>query len=111
MRRLLEDKRMSQIVSYNGFFETAGQVSKKDTIRAQTKEALDKIDDLLQRVGADKTHITRIQIWLNDMNDFESMNEVYEEWLKDYPKPVRACVGATLVSGYKIEIQAFGYTR
>ena len=36
------------------------------------------------------------------------MNEVYELWLKDSFKPVRACVGATLVKGYLVEIQAFG---
>ncbi|WP_273402838.1 RidA family protein [Campylobacter avium] len=109
MKRFLEDKRMSQLILHNnGFFETAGQVSLKEGIKAQTQESLEKIDELLKLLGATKDNLSRIQIWLNDINDFEAMNEVYELWLKDSFKPVRACVGATLVKGYLVEIQAFG---
>lgn len=111
MKRFLEDERMSQVVLHdNGFFETAGQVCEdtKQDIKTQTKQSLDNIDEVLKSIGATKANISRIQIWLNDMSDFEAMNEVYDEWVKDIPKPVRACVGATLVEGYLVEIQAFG---
>ena len=103
---------MSQIVVSGDFFETAGQVSLADGIKAQTKEALAQIDELLRLINADKSQLTRIQIWLSDMKaDFAAMNEIYDEWIKDVPKPVRVCVGAGFLDGYKIEIQAFGYLK
>ena len=75
----------------------------------QTKEILNKIDSMLSTINASISHITRVQIWLNDMNDFDEMNEVYERWLENSQKPARACVGSKLAKGYKIEIQIFGY--
>ncbi|EOZ7212796.1 Rid family hydrolase, partial [Campylobacter jejuni] len=50
-------------------------------------------------------------IWLANMQDFDAMNETYDAWIKNYPKPVRACVGSALAEGYLVEIQAFGKLR
>ena len=110
IQRFEEDHRMAQIVVAGGFFETAGQVSLADGIQNQTRQALLQIDTLLAKINADKSNITRMQIWLADMKgDFALMNEIYDAWIKDSPKPARVCVGADFLDGYKIEIQAFGY--
>lgn len=45
------------------------------------------------------------------MKDFDAMNEIYDAWIKNYPKPVRVCVGSALAEGYLVEIQAFGKLR
>ncbi|RDU71069.1 RidA family protein [Helicobacter aurati] len=113
IQRYQENTYLAQIVVYDGYFESSGQVmlDANASIQQQTREVLAQIDRLLSSIDADKTHLTRVQMWLNDMNDFYAMNAVYEEWLKDVPKPVRACVGATLIEGAKIEIQVFGYRR
>ena len=113
IKRYKEDNRMAQLVVSGNFFESAGQVSlnSKLDIKEQTREVLDKIDQLLALINTDKSSLTRVQIWLNDLKDFDAMNEVYDEWLKDAPKPVRACVGSTLVRGCKLEIQVFGYLK
>lgn len=110
--RYQESARMSQAVCFGPHIETAGQVAHDTTqgIQGQTQQALAAIDALLAEVGASKEHLTRIQIWLADMDDFSAMNEVYEQWLNGAGKPVRACVGSQLVSGgYLIEVQAFAY--
>ena len=112
IKRFDEDHRMAQLVTAGDFFETAGQVSLANGICNQTRECLAQIDALLAKINADKTNITRIQIWLADMSaDFAAMNEVYDAWIKDFPKPARVCVGAGFLDGYKIEIQAFGYLK
>lgn len=113
IKRYEEDNRMAQLVVSGNFFESAGQVSLNHNLSTaeQTKEILGKIDKLLASINADKSAITRVQIWLNDVNDFDAMNAVYDEWLKDSPKPVRACVGSTLIMGCKLEIQVFGYLK
>ena len=111
IQRYEQNHRLSQLVVYGKFFESSGQVSENHHLSTaeQTKEILDKIDSMLSTINASISHITRVQIWLNDMNDFDEMNEVYERWLENSPKPARACVGSKLAKGYKIEIQIFGY--
>lgn len=113
IKRYDENNRLSQLVVSGGRFESAGQVSQNHHLSTaeQTKEILAKIDYLLESINANKSNITRVQIWLNDMNDFDAMNAVYEKWLEKSPKPARACVGSTLANGYKIEIQVFGYIK
>lgn len=110
--RYQESARMSQVVCFGPHIETAGQVASDTTqgIEGQTQQVLDAIDALLAEAGASKENLTRIQIWLADMNDFSAMNGVYEQWLNGVGKPVRACVGSQLASGgYLIEVQAFAY--
>lgn len=111
IQRYEQNHRLSQLVVYGKFFESSGQVSENHHLSTaeQTKEILNKIDSMLSTINASISHITRVQIWLNDMNDFDEMNEVYERWLENSPKPARACVGSKLAKGYKIEIQIFGY--
>lgn len=80
-------------------------------IKKQTKEALAELDALFEKIGANKGDLIQIQIWLANMQDFDAMNEIYDAWIKNYPKPVRACVGSALAEGYLVEIQAFGKLR
>ncbi|PAF44015.1 RidA family protein [Helicobacter sp. 11S02596-1] len=112
IKRYDQNHLMSQVVCYEGRFETAGQIAKNPQadIRIQTAEALEAIDVLLEKIGADKSHLTRIQMWMADISGFEEMNAVYEKWLEGHQKPVRACVQSGLIAGgYLIEIQGFGF--
>ncbi|MCU1717290.1 RidA family protein [Pseudomonas sp. 5P_3.1_Bac2] len=112
--RIKENHLMSQVVRYDHFIETAGQVCADTSldIQGQTHQVLAQIDQLLSQVGASKQDLTRVQIWLADIDDFAEMNVAYEAWLANCPKPVRACVGSDLVSGgYLIEVQAFAYIK
>ncbi|EAH9466220.1 RidA family protein [Campylobacter jejuni] len=86
-------------------FEPSGDIKK------QTKEALAELDALFEKIGASKGDLIQIQIWLANMQDFDATNEIYDAWIKNYPKPVRACVGSALAEGYLVEIQAFGKLR
>jgi enamine deaminase RidA (YjgF/YER057c/UK114 family) len=112
INRFDESGLMSQVVSFGPFVETAGQVASdpRQNIEGQTRQALASIDKLLDRAGASKSDLTRVQIWLANINDFDTMNSVYRQWLGGVGKPVRACVESKLVSGgYLIEVQAFAY--
>ena len=74
---------------------TAHPLSKGD-IQAQTKEALDTIDRLLQTAGTDKSKLLTAQVWLSDMSLFEAHNAAWNEWVDAQNPPVRACVRADL---------------
>ena len=50
--------------------------------------------------------ITSVTIYMTDVNDVPTMNEVYKKLLPD-PKPARVAVQVTgLIGGAKIEISA-----
>lgn len=110
IERINSGKRASQLVIIDGRIETSGIVAEnlEGGIAEQTRCVLRQLEAWLAQVGATKANVSRIQIWLADMAEFDHMNEVYDAWVGDRP-PVRACVGAPLAApGYRIEIQAFG---
>lgn len=110
IERINPGKRASQMVVVNGRIETSGIVALdlEAGIAAQTRCVLNQLEQWLAEIGAGKANLTRMQIWLADMAEFEAMNAVYDAWVGDAP-PVRACVGAPLAApGYRIEIQGFG---
>ena len=112
IKRFYENNLMSQVVRYGQFVETAGQVASNTTasVRDQSVEVLDKIAHLLTEAGASIDDLVRIQVWLVNIDDFRTFNEVYEKWLDGRSKPVRACVESALVAGgYSVEVQAFAY--
>lgn len=91
--------RMSRIVEYNGTIYLCGQVGTRgDSVADQTRQTLQKIDDLLGSVGSNKNRILSATIWLADMADFAEMNEVWDAWVEDGFEPARACGEAKLAS-------------
>src|SRR5438552_763018 len=50
-------------------------------VTAQTKQALDRIDDLLARAGTDKSKLLTAQVWLSDMALFRTHNLAWNEWV------------------------------
>jgi len=97
-------KRLSQSAQFGGIIFLAGQVASNDvlTIEEQTSEILKKIDDLLLENGSDKSRILSCQIFLANMNDFEAMNTVWDDWVVAGHTPARATVSAALGSPGKL---------
>ena len=95
-------------VKSNGMIWLAGQIAPEagDDIKSQTRASLKKIDDLLNAAGVTKNNICFAQVLLDDINDFNSMNEVYTEWLEGVEiPPARAAFEAgNLPRSAKIEI-------
>lgn len=98
--RMHESERYNMIVIHNGTVYLAGQVpdTLSGDIKVQTAECLAKIDALLKDAGSDRHHLLSAQIFIRDMNDFAAMNSVWNPWVADVPKPVRACVEARMAS-------------
>lgn len=90
---------MSKIVMHNGVIYLSGQVANdvSGDIRAQTTDVLAKVDDLLAEAGSHKGRILSATIFIRDIDeDFAAMNDVWNAWLADSPKPARACVQAKM---------------
>ena len=77
-------------------------------ISAQTKGALERIDELLLVAGFRRSDVVQVQVLLADITDFAAVNEVYAEFFADnrIPPARVAHQAAALPAGAAIEIVA-----
>lgn len=107
IKRLHVGKALSEVAIHNGTVYLAGQIAEDLTqdISGQTREVLGHVDRLLVEAGSDKTRILMCQIFLADLNDFEAMNVVWNDWVAEGNSPPRATVQAKLAKPeWKVEI-------
>ena len=89
-------QRMSKIVIHNGTIYLCGQVAEDHSqgIKEQTRAMLNEVETLLKEAGSDKNHILSTTIYLKNMDFFEEMNEIWDNWVPEGNPPARACVEA-----------------
>ena len=81
-----------------------GQFAEGD-IRDLTRQSLLNVQHILESVGLSMAHVVKTTVFLADMNDFASMNEVYAEFFAA-PFPARSAVAVkTLPKGASVEIE------
>lgn len=77
-----------------------------DTIEAQTEQSIRNIAAILAEAGATLDDVFKTTVYLDDINDFVPMNEVYARFFGE-GLPARAAVEvANLPKGAKVEIEA-----
>jgi 2-iminobutanoate/2-iminopropanoate deaminase len=75
-------------------------------IAAQTDRVMRNLQALLAAAGAGFEHVTRMTVYLADMNEFAAMNEVYARYVVQ-PPPSRATVQVSrLPKDVRVEIDA-----
>ena len=83
----------------------SGQIVSKD-ISEQTRRVLDNISAILKAEGLSFENIVKTTIFLTDLADFQTVNEIYASYFKQAP-PARSTVQvAALPKGARIEIEA-----
>jgi enamine deaminase RidA (YjgF/YER057c/UK114 family) len=89
---------LSGAAAHGGIVYLAGLAADDLTqdIRGQTKQTLANIDRVLAQAGSDKSKLLRVEVWLADIGNFDSMNEVYQAWLDPENVPARVCVESRL---------------
>lgn len=107
----------SQGYEAGGFIYVSGQLPInpatgeliKDDVKVAAKQSLDNCKGIIEEAGASITDVIKVEIFLNDMNDFGQVNEVYAAFFGDH-KPARACVEvARLPLDAPVEIQMIAY--
>ena len=77
-------------------------------IRAETRQALTNIRALLEKNGGSMDHVVKCTVFMADMSEWATMNEVYVTF---FPRhlPARSAFGATaLALGARTEIECLG---
>jgi len=88
---------ISYAVVHNGIVSLCGiPADPVGNVKVQTRQVLDRIDQLLQMAGTDKSKLLVAQVWLADMSDFDDHNTIWNDWVDRQNPPVRACVRAPL---------------
>ena len=108
IRRYETNSRMSQAVVHGGFVFLAGQVAVDApgvSNADQTRNVLERTDDLLTKVGTGRDRMLSATIWLADISTFDEMNAVWDAWVPAGSAPARATVEAKLAAPkYGVEI-------
>ena len=91
--RIDQNARRSKVLIHNGIVYISGQVpdDRSTMIEDQTRQVLEKIHQLLEQAGTNKSRLISAQIWLKSMDDFAAMNRVWDAWVIPNETPTRCC--------------------
>ncbi|MFW5966817.1 MAG: RidA family protein [Persicimonas sp.] len=89
----------SQAVGYNGLLFLSGQIPidpesgelVEGGVEAQTARVMANLSAVLDARGVDFSHVIRTTIYLADMDDYETVNDIYGRFFDQNP-PARATV-------------------
>ncbi|MAO08727.1 MAG: reactive intermediate/imine deaminase [Alteromonas sp.] len=63
-----------------------------DSIQAETKQVMENLKAVLAEAGMDFSHVLKTSIFISDMNNFGSINEVYASYFDEATAPARETV-------------------
>lgn len=103
----------SQAVVANGMVFTSGQIALtpegvmlENDVVVQTKQVLKNLQAVLEEAGASMQSVIKTTIFLDSMDDFVTVNEIYAEAFGSH-KPARSTVAVkTLPKNALVEIDA-----
>lgn len=102
----------SQAVVVNGMVYTSGQLGMDEngvlqgtTAAEQAEKAIQNLIAVLEEAGSSMDKVVKTLVFLDDINDFAAVNEVYGKYFTK-PYPARSAVEvANLPKGAKVEIE------
>ena len=109
----------SQAVTDGSLLFTAGQIPltpdgdllDEEDIAVQTRQSLENVKAILEEEGLTTQDVLKVTVYLDDMDDFDAMNEAYGEYFRDNP-PARSAVEAgALPKDVDVEIEAIATQR
>ena len=103
----------SQAIEVNGFVFASGQIPVDPAtgnfveggVKEQTRQFLTNAKHVLEAAGTDLSHVVKTTVYLDSMDDFAAMNEVYAEFFAQ-PYPARSAVAVDrLPKGALVEVE------
>lgn len=92
-----------------GINPTTGDVV--EGIENQTNQVMENLRNVLAEAGADFSKVVKFTIYLSDMNEFVTVNEIYGRYLKK-PYPARATVEVSrLPKDVLVEMDVVAYLK
>ncbi|ELZ28836.1 endoribonuclease L-PSP [Halosimplex carlsbadense 2-9-1] len=83
-----------------------GELLDDAAIDVQTQQALENVAAVLTAADAGMEDVLKVTVYLDDIDDFDAMNDTYETFFDDEP-PARSAVGVDeLPKGVGVEVEA-----
>lgn len=83
-----------------------GEIVGGDDIAKQTKQVMANIEAILTAAGVGWQNVVKTSVFLSDLANFVSMNQVYAQYFDEATAPARACVEvARLPKDVLVEIE------
>jgi 2-iminobutanoate/2-iminopropanoate deaminase len=83
-----------------------GELLDEESIDIQTEQCLENLTEVLESEGLSMSDILKVSVFLDDIDDFEAMNDVYSGYFDEQPPARSAIEVANLPKGVGIEIEA-----
>jgi len=83
-----------------------GDLLADEPITLQTRQALENVTAVLEGEGLTAADVLKTTVYMDDIGDFEEMNEAYAEYFLDNPPARSAVEVAALPQGVAVEIEA-----
>ena len=105
----------SQAIQAGDFLYISGQIGLnkegevQEGIEKQTTQVLENLKAVLEAAGADFNNIVKFTIFLDSMEDFATVNDIYASYLSE-PYPARSTVEVSrLPKDLLVEMEAIAY--
>ena len=83
-----------------------GELLDDEPVAVQTEQSLSNVEAILAEEGLDMSDVLKVTVFLDDIDDFDEMNETYSEFFDAEP-PARSAVEVGRVpKGAAVEIEA-----
>ena len=95
----------SRIVVNQGVATTVATATvKTNSVYEQGRDAFSNIDTYLGEVGATKSEVLFVTVYLANIKDKPEFNRAWDEWVDKENLPLRACVGVGLEEDDLVEL-------
>ncbi|PSQ32979.1 reactive intermediate/imine deaminase [Halobacteriales archaeon SW_10_68_16] len=85
---------------------TDGELLDDESVAVQTEQALSNVEAILASEGLDMGDVLKMTIFLDDIEDFEEMNETYAGFFDEDPPARSAIEVGSVPKGAAIEVEA-----
>ena len=104
----------NQGIVTNGFVFTAGQVAIDPatgnlidgSFKERVRQVMKNLNSILEESGTNLSNVAKFTVFLTDMSNYATVNEVFSEFIKESYAPARSLVAVSaLPAGTDIEIE------
>ena len=95
----------NQAILFNNTLYASGQIAINplnnqiinEDIEAETKQVMENLNEVLKEAKMDFSNVVKCSIFLKDMNDFESVNQIYSTFFNEKEAPARETIEVSML--------------
>jgi 2-iminobutanoate/2-iminopropanoate deaminase len=69
-----------------------GEIVGSGDVAKQTQQVMSNIEAILKEAGADWENVVKTSVFLTDLGNFGTVNQIYAQYFDEATAPARACV-------------------